>query len=777
MTDPALWATDVVLADGGVAQLRPAGPADAAALARFFAARSDESIYSRFFSYRRPSAADIERFLAVDYRDRFPFLVEHAGQIIAYAGYDLVPERASAEVAFLVDEAAQGRGIATILFEHLAGVARANGIRRLHAETLGANRPMLQVFTHAGYPVRRSLDGGIWDVEIDIADDDGAAAERARREQAADARSVARILAPRCIAVVGAGPGPDNLGQEILAKIVAGGYRGIVHPVHPTASEVLGFTAARHVDEIADQVDVAVIAVPAGAVEAVVADCGRAGVAAVVIVAAGFGDAGPDGAALESRVLAAARLHGMRVVGPNCMGVVNTSPAVRLDATAASVPVLAGRVAFASQSGAVGLAVLTAARDRGLGFSSFVSMGNKADVSSNDLLQYWDTDPDTDVVLLYLESFGNPRRFARIARRVSRTKPIVAVKSGRRHRGRRHPDSPQAGAVLATADELADALFRATGVIRVDTVDQLFDLARLLVHEPLPAGPRVAVVANSNGPAVLAADAAAAAGLDVRRMHDVGRSASPDQLAAALGEALADPGVDSVLAVAGEPRHGGLDGLVAAIAASAGGRQPKPVAAVVLGHAEPATGLPAAFAFPEPAAAALARASELATWRRRHAESNEIAVATSAADVIATALADAPDGRALTADESAALLHAAGVDPAWSTSLDDDGPSHITGLNDARFGPAVAVGGPAGRRVELAPLCEAQAGDLAAVSGAGRVGEAALADTLTRIGALVEAHPDLAAIVLCPSHAPPVRAQVRPAPAPELWSVRSLRRP
>ena len=458
-----------------------------------------------------------------------------------------------------------------------------------------------------------------------------------RNAEAAVVASIRPLFHPRAVAVVGASPSRGKIGAEILHNLVNTGFTGQLFAVHPTATSIGGVPTVTRVVDIPSPVDLAVIAVPAVAVPAVVDDCIAKGVQAVVIISAGFGETGDQGRAIEADILAAVRKAGIRMVGPNCMGLLNTSPAVRLNATFSPVFPPVGRVAMLSQSGALGLAILDHARRLQIGLSTFVSVGNKADVSTNDLLQYWGQDPETDVVLLYLESFGNPRKFSQIARRLSRRKPIVAVKAGRSKVGARAASS-HTGA-LAARDDVVDALFRQCGVIRTDTIEELFDVARLLSQQPVPAGRRVAIVTNAGGPGILAADACSARGLELPPLSaatietlrlllpaaasitnpiDMLASATPDQYERTLKAVLADHGIDSVITMFIPPLVTAGDDVANAVRRAAAAHPTKTVLSVFMGSA-PAAGLlrpVPSFVYPEPAAAALSRVTRYAEWRR-----------------------------------------------------------------------------------------------------------------------------------------------------------------
>ncbi|MEZ5408668.1 MAG: GNAT family N-acetyltransferase [Acidimicrobiales bacterium] len=591
---PEHWSSDVVLADGTTAHIRPISPGDGPALQAFHLALSDQSRYMRFFTAKpRLSDAMIEHFTTVDYHNHLTLVAEMGGRLAAVASYEREGDQSDqAEVAFVVADEYQGRGLGTVLLEHLAADARERGITRFTAETLATNRQMLGVFRTAGFAEHTHLEHGVVGVELLIEPSPAAQAAMEQREHRAEAASITRLLLPRSVAVVGASRSPQNVGHQVLRNLLGGNFDGPVYPVNPGSPHVASVPAYPSVTAIPGPVDLAVIAVPAPAVAAVLEECGAKSVKGVVVLSAGFGEVGEGDGEAELRRLA--RLHSMRLVGPNCIGMVNT--AIGLDATFSPYRPSAGRVAMLSQSGAIGIAILERSQRLGLGVSAFVSVGNKADVSSNDLLQYWEDDPGTDVVLLYLESFGNPRKFARIARRVSRRKPIVAVKSGRTPVGVRAASSHTAA--MASPDTAVDALFRQTGVIRVDTLEEQFDMALVLGSQPLPTGNRVAIVGNSGGPGILATDACVAAGLEVPMLGeatqqalraildpkaatanpvDLVAGATPEHYRQATELLLADPDVDAVLVIctptfAAPPRQ--VAATVAGVVATAGAAAP-----------------------------------------------------------------------------------------------------------------------------------------------------------------------------------------------------------
>ncbi len=628
---PRHWEADVVASDGGIVHLRPILPSDADALVRFHASLSERTRYLRFFGpYPRISPKDLERFTVVDHHARVAFVCLLGDEIIAVGRYEGLPAPdggppVAAEVAFVARDTHQGRGLGSILLEHLAAAARENGLRRFEAEVLVENHGMVRVFRQAGYQVSRAFSEGVLHLEFDVDPTDRSLAVRDAREQRAEARSVHNALHPSSVAVIGASTDPAKIGHAVLQNLLRANFTGPVFPVNPDARSVRGVRAYAAVTDIPDPVDLAVVAVPAANIEGVMDDCLAKGVTTLVVVSAGFADAGQVVA--ERQLVAAARAHGMRVVGPNALGVANTAADVRLNATLAPRLPVRGRVGFFCQSGALGIAILAAAQERGLGLSTFVSAGNRADMSGNDLLQFWQTDPATDLVLLYLETFGNPRKFARLARRLARTKPIVAVKSGRHTGASSMATAGQPYGTVPVDDASVQALFEQSGVIRVETLPDMFDTALVLAHQPLPAGPRVAVVGNSTALGVLVVDALLDEGMDpAGEQVDVGVTAPPEVFAAAVTAALAGD-ADALIAVFVPPiAIPGAEYASALRTAAAGSG--KPVVAVFLAaegvpaeltlpgeDGSPAAGSVPSFASPERAAAALARVNRYARWR------------------------------------------------------------------------------------------------------------------------------------------------------------------
>ncbi|MFF0198916.1 GNAT family N-acetyltransferase [Streptomyces anulatus] len=594
---PDHWEADVVLRDGGTARIRPITTDDAERLVSFYEQVSDESKYYRFFApYPRLSDRDVHRFTHHDYVDRVGLAVTIGGEFIGTVRYDRINDQGrpasapadEAEVAFLVQDAHQGRGVASALLEHIAAVARERGIRRFAAEVLPANNKMIKVFRDGGYTQRRSFEDGSVHLTLDLEPTEKSLAVQRGREQRAEARSVQRLLAPGSVAVIGTGRTPGGVGRTVLRNLLASGYTGRTYAVNRAFDEGLatldGVPAHRSLGEIDEQVDLAVIAVPAHRVPEAVADCGEHGVQGLVVLSAGYAERGAEGRELQRELVRQARSYGMRIIGPNAFGIINTAESVRLNASLAPESPARGRIGLFTQSGAIGIALLSGLHRRGAGLSSFISAGNRADVSGNDFLQYSFEDPDTDVALLYLESLGNPRKFNRLARRTAAVKPVVVVK-GARHSGSTPPG--HAVPVSRIPDATVSALMRQAGVIRVDTVTEMVDAGLLLAGQPLPAGPRVAILGNSESLGLLTYDACLAEGLRPRPPSDLTTAASPQDFRDALAEALADGTCDAVIVTAipwvgenGEAETGDGQVLAAALHKAVAGGSAKPVAVV-----------------------------------------------------------------------------------------------------------------------------------------------------------------------------------------------------
>jgi acyl-CoA synthetase (NDP forming)/GNAT superfamily N-acetyltransferase len=631
---------DVLTATGQIVRLRRVSADDAAALLALHERISLRSRYFRFFSAGAAPQSEIARLVRPPTGEHLSLLAEDAGVVVGVASYERIDDD-RADFAVLVDDARHGQGIGTLLLEQLTAEARHAGIRELVGDVLPGNAAMLRVSGDLapGVPRTADRDAGVLRVRVPTLPDEAALAAVSARDRSSVHRSLRPLLAPASVAVVGAGRRPGGIGHEVLRALVAGGYTGRIHPVNPLAEEIAGRPAHPSIVAIGAPVDLAVIAVPAPAVRDVVADCVAAGVGAAVILTAGLAETGPAGAQAQAEIVRLARAHGLRLVGPNCLGVVNTDAAVRLCATFAPSLPAPGGLAIASQSGAVGVAILESAARTTVGVSSFVSLGNKADVSGNDLLAYWYDDPATHAVALYLESFGNPRRFAWTARALARRKPVLAVKSGRSAGGRRAGASHTAAA--ASPDVAVDTLFAQAGVVRTDTLGELLDAARMLTDQPLPAGARLAVIGNAGGLNVLAADAADSAALAVPELSgpvqnliraaapgaagvgnpiDLGAEATPAALAASVAALASSGEVDAVVVTFVATRTNDVRGALSALAAAVDDAPGLPVAITVVGAADAPTtvGTRRAPVYPlaEDAVRALGHAARYAAWRR-----------------------------------------------------------------------------------------------------------------------------------------------------------------
>jgi acetyl coenzyme A synthetase (ADP forming)-like protein len=623
---------DVILRHGETLRLRAPTAADGDAVVEFFAGLSERSRYLRFHGSTAASPSLVAVFLDPDWQERGSLAgtmgVDGGERIVALASWARLRDPTTAEVAFAVSDAFQGKGIGTRLLEQLADLAAAAGIERFVAEVLAENVAMLSVFADAGFDVARELAGGTAEVEFSIAPTQRYRETVDRRDHEAVVSSLRPFFEPESVAVLGASPRPGSIGGTVCRNIVEGGFAGHVYPVNRSAEAVAGLRGYREVDQIPGLIDLAVICLPADVVlRGVRAVLGR-GCRAICVISAGFAEVGREGQARQEELLALLRGHGARLLGPNCLGLAVTKAS--LNATFAPRSFPPGNIGFSSQSGALGLALLERSADRSLGFSSFVSVGNKADVSSNDLLEHWEDDPATAVVLLYVESFGNPRHFARIAGRVARRKPIVAMKSGRTRSGTRAAGSHTAA--LAGSEEAVDALFRQAGVLRATTAQELVDVATLLSKHPAPPGRRVGVVTNAGGLGILCADACEAAGLELPALAsgtkarlleflppeasvanpvDMLGSASPESYRAALPVVTSDPRIDAVIALfvpAATVRAEDVWAVLRDV-----DETDKPVLPVVIASETPA----GAFPYPESAARALARAVERREWLRR----------------------------------------------------------------------------------------------------------------------------------------------------------------
>ena len=594
------WATTVVLGDGETAFIRPLVPADQAALLVFHERQSAESLYRRFFS-PKPSltSKELAHFTTVDMVDRVALAVEVRDELVAWSSYERWAGRDEAEAAFMVDDEHNGRGIATLMLEHLAAIARTNGIDRFTAEVLTDNRGMLAVFAKAGWPLQRRFESGVVDLDWELATTDEFIDTVERREQRADSRAVARILLPRAVAVVGASDREGSVGN-LLWQHVRSSVTVPVHPVNPRLEDLDGRRCFGSVSDLPDDVSLAIIAVPTRSLESTIDSCIAKRMRGAVIITS-VDDASDERTTIDLPALVArSRRNGLRLIGPSSMGVAGLHPESLLQASLVEVTLPAGGVAISMQSGTLGASLLRRADDLDLGLSWFVSLGDKSDVSANDLLQFWEDDQNTNVIGLYTETFGNPRKFARIARRVSRSTPIVAVRTG------------------AAADGvLGAALYQQAGLIEVPTVQALLDTCRVLDAQPVLGGPRIAVVTNSASPGTLAVAALNRVGLDAS-VADAGLDwrANDADYRQAIGDTLARADVDGVMVIFAPPLPSHTDAMGASVDAAASDAT-KPVVAILIGSTDgpvsPGSSVPG-FAFPEQAADALARSLAYGRW-------------------------------------------------------------------------------------------------------------------------------------------------------------------
>ncbi len=786
--------TPIILRDGTTAYLRPARSDDVEKLQALFERASLESVWLRFFTAStRVSRREIDRMLDIDGVARMTYVVtrgeEAEEQILAIGNYVRLPRWDTAEVAFFVDDAYHGRGLGTVLLERLTAYAKQQHILTIVATVRPENSKMLEVFRQSGFEPHIAWDEGVMRVELPATPSEKARAQAEAREKIATAASLDPFFRPQSIAVIGIYH-LHELGRRVFEQLIRTGFNGPVYPVHPHARSIAAVRAFPSIAEIPDEIELAILAVPADQILAELDACATKHVRVVLVLSTGFEETDAEGLQRQNTLLKKARAHGMRVVGPNCIGLLNTAPDISLNATVIPNPVQPGRIAISTQSGALGVAALGYLQTSDLGISMFVNVGNKADVSGNDLLQYWEEDPSTDLILLYLESFGNPRKFARIARRVARRKPIVAIKSGRSAVGDTYGDY----------DEYAtEALFRQAGVIRAETLEESFDIATLLTRQPLPAGNRVAVVTNTAGLAGLCVDAGEAYGLQFPALSpatveacrgllprevaldnplNLRLEAQPEHYRTAVQHVLSDPNTDAVIALYVPMGNATRQELAEVLSqtVSIAGPQPgraKPVLACFLhqdasvmgqGTANTATNLPF-FRFPEAAARSLAHAARYAAWqcRPQDAVSEPSQVdAQTARRVIETALDD--HGQAeLGQRASREVLAAAGLLVSDVVAETDETTVIVRMVEDASFGPLIGFG-LSGAVAEvlhdyafcITPLSRTDAQDLVhSIRGFGLLQRtysaadlAALEDVLLRVSWLIEECPEISALEL-----------------------------
>jgi acyl-CoA synthetase (NDP forming)/GNAT superfamily N-acetyltransferase len=646
------WTAHAVLADGSTVLVRPATSADRTGLEGFHARQSAESTYKRYFTARKSlSDGELDRLTTSDFTSAAVLLAVDGDAIVGVGCWFRLPGRADADVAFQVDDANQGRGLATLLLEHLAAAGIAAGIVRFTAETLGDNRAMLRVFSRAGWPVQRAFASGTIELVWPLADTELYLSSVEAREQLADSRAMARLLFPNAIAIVGATDREGTVGASITSAVL-GSFTGPIHLVNPSRSTAYGRSCVKRVADITDAVDLALLVVPASSIVSAIDDCIARRVRGAVIYAT-LDEPAIDTIGLQA-LIAHARDNGLRIIGPASMGVIGRHPGREMQASLAPRLPRRGKLALSLQSGALGAAVLARTESLGVGLSWLVSLGDRSDVSGNDLLQFWDDDNETSVIGLYTERFGNPRKFARIARRVAMRRPIVAVES--------------------TGDAATAALYQQAGVIHVASVSELVDTARVLVDQPLPRSPVVAVVANAGSPLRLATSAIVAVGLTTRPVQ-LPWDATDEAFERSVQSCCSDPTVGAVLVIHAPPISAELNQRGAAIERGATG-SPIPVLAVILGRDQGQAidgGRVATFAFPDEPIAIIGRMWSLQQWRltaptetsERPAGYDELAAIAS----LEAASTDRP--AALSLATLSALLRAAGIDHARTLTVND----------------------------------------------------------------------------------------------------------
>ncbi len=777
ITEGMKYREHVLLKDGLGVLLRPATLDDVPLVKDLLHRVSRESLQMRFMAtIAEVPHETVVQMCSGDFTERGCLLaIEGEGdaeRVIGLGDYIGYGDGRTAEVSFLVDDAYQGRGIGTLILERLAGIAAAFGYVEFEAEVLWENRAMINVFRSSGFDLHQVTDSGVIHVEFPI-DAPRALRERGEiRERIATANSLAPLLRPKTIAVVGASREQASIGNMIFRHILHARFTGTVYPVNIHAESVHGVRAYPSLHDIPEPVDLVVVAVPADAVAGVAEHAAKAGAKGLVVVSAGFAETGPEGAARQQHLVDLVRGHGVRLIGPNCLGLINTDPEVHVNASLAPEIPPYGRVGFFSHSGGLGLVILEHAVDRGIGFSSFVSAGNRADVSGNDILQYWEEDPNTDMALLYLETFGNPRKFARIARRFAQRKPILCVKSARSAAGQVAASGRTRGTFGSELE--VEALFRQAGIIRAETLDEMFDVAVLLTHQPLPRGNRVAIVCNSRGVATLFADASEAQGLEISGpgILDLGPLATPEAYEEAVRVALEHENVDALLVsfacigqcteepvaraihrgyVQAETKTGFAKPTLLCFMGLQGALLPVPA-----GQAdEPHHAFPT-YLFPESAPKALGKAVRYAAFRKHKAsalawyEDTDAAAARAEAKAVLEA-ADSNDQLIWIEGERAHSILAHFGIPVADFDRDELSMSVVV-HPDPHFGPLIELLVPGIRPViRITPLTERDIEET--VAAAGLRDGLDVAEILGRISQLIEEVPWLAAL-RAPIHAP-----------------------
>ncbi len=629
----------VLLKNGQGILLRPATPEDKPLIKEFLKRVSPESLRMRFMA---SISAIPENFFDIlctgDFTSKGCLLAitgkDEEEKVVGMGNYIETGNGRSVEVAFLIQDDYQGKGISTLLLERLAGLAAANGFIELEAEVLPENQPMLNVFKDSGFENHKVWSSDTVHIELPVSESAAVWKRAELRERIAVANSLMPALRPKSIAVVGASRDPKSIGHLIFKNILGGGFTGSVYAVNPEADELIGQTAYSSLNDLPGKIDLAVIAVPAEKVQSVAERAIHAGAKALIVVSAGFAEAGEEGKLRQKQLVELIRTHGVRLIGPSCLGLMNTAPDIKLNASLAPGLAKRGSAGLFSHSAALGLVILDYAMEKGIGFTTFVSAGNRADVSGNDLLQYWEEDTDTKMAILYLETFGNPRKFVRIARRMTYKKPILCVKSAKSAAGRKTVEAKTGAPSSGTRQ--VEALFQQTGVILADTLEELFDVALVLQHQPLPLGNKVSIIANSAGMATLFADSCESNGLVISGpgVVDLGAFTSPENYEEAVRKALTDENVDSVLVGYASVGESSIEQISAAILKGVNSAEKetgikKPVLLCLMGAAGTVSLISESsdsdeqkfpsFRFPESAAKALGKIARYVEFRKQPA--------------------------------------------------------------------------------------------------------------------------------------------------------------
>ena len=690
---PIEWEADVVLSNGRPVHLRPIVPSDAPLLQDFHQKLSPETIYFRFFTSKPElSERELAHFSQVDYSNRVAFVALVNDEIVGVGRYDRVNDD-DAEIAFNIRDDYQGRGLGSVFLEHLAAAGRDRGITRFVAEVLPSNRRMINTFKEAGYTVTQRYEDDVLAISFAIASTEQSRAVSIAREHRAESRSVSLLMTPSVVAIIGASRSAANVGRQVVENLQRGGFAGRIIAVHPTETEVSGIACVRSLKD-QGHVDLAVIAVPADHVMNVVEDAADAGISGLIVLSRGFGDAGPVGAQKQAQLLAFCRARGIRLVGPNALGLINTDPAVNLNVSLASNMPTPGALGFFSQSGALGGTILGRLARRGLGVSAFVSAGNRADISGNDFLQYWESDPRTKAILLYLESFGNPRKFVRLVRRISSRKPVLMVRVG--GAGTNLPSGHRAERTFLS-EHAVESILQGAGPIVLDSIDQMLNLAGVIDSQPLPTDAGIGVVGNSEALMVLAGNAAHRLGCEISAGPIIMPTANdPQTYRESVRRVLAEEVVSALMLIHVPGTHGSPDDAIRLMLLEEGHAASKPVIAVMQGSVDGfqvIDGIPT-FLDVEDAMAALARLQNFHHWRSTQSDDPEPPddVDQAAIDRIITQALAAGDTH-LTDRDARALLQAAGISihqlPA--SALIGRGCT-LTLVIDPQFGPVCGFG-------------------------------------------------------------------------------------